>query len=473
MLALALFIAAPHIGYSATEERSPWQPIEPADVSATVEHAALEVLTKTGVLSLDKTEPGGKYDYLLTISGRMLDESEAHTVYLGFEPVGDQKLGSFRASDTVTIGKLERNVMIKMIDGSARAAAQKLATVLKQALAGGSGDEPALPDNVATPWKWPDVTVPPVAGHGEDLQSPDSRKRAAALRELTSQALSQTTPRLVLENCALTHKDPETRLGCVKALRPFSRKLAPTQRVIIEVFRKDKENRITEEASEQMLYYSGLARDEAIQAWLEAASKARDYGPLKQLGDVANIDIVISHCLVAAGQREKYQRSKSACLELMSSLPQNRRKAILWRFIREQNPDSPAYLEGAGEREGSIGTDWQHGVNLILDDARRFEPGLEDVLWKRYERWISSFALDELAEEAPPTDTLVQHLVQALQGAQASRALRGLHRIAKEEPKLRGKVRDAVAELQATSGYNKSIQPRDLDEFMKETERMK
>jgi hypothetical protein len=470
ILLFTLAIASPRVGYTAGEAPSPWQPIEPEDVSATVEHAALEVLSKSGSFVFDKLRPPqpAKEDYELRISGQMIDDTESHTVYLSFEPRGDSPLGSFRAADTVVIGKLPRAVMMQKIEASTRAAAAQLNGALSAALGRAGNADPAL-DTSALPFKWPEMHVAASGVHSEDLHSPDYQKRMAALRELTSQALASPAPRQTLEQCALTHKDKEMRLGCLRALKPLSRKVASTERVVIEVFRKDPESDIVNEASEQMLYFTGLARGDAIQAWLESAGKGRVVGPLQELGDVANIDLVIAHCLLAAGQKPKYQRSKSACLALMKPLPQPRKRAILWRLLKETDAESPLYLEGAGEREGSMGTDWQTAVNLVLDGARRFEPGLEALLWQRYERALSSAALDVLADEAPATPSLVDHLLEAMQGAQARRALQGLKRITKEAPQFKAQVRDKVAELQATSGYHKSVSSRDLEQFLRET----
>ena len=466
ILLFTLALSAPRVGYTAGEEASPWQPIEPADVSATVEHAALEVLSKGGNFVFDKVTPNE--DYELRIAGRMVDDTESHTVYLSFEPRGQSPLGSFRTADTAVIGKLPRAEMLKKIDASTRTAAAQLAAALQSAMGRVGASDPAPEINVA-PFKWPDIHIPASGVHSEDLYSSDYQKRGAALRELTSQALSDNAPRQALEQCALSHKDMETRLGCLRGLKPLSRKLATTQRVVIEVFRKDQESKLVEEANDQMLYFTGLSRGDAIQAWLESAAKNKNIGPLFQLGDVPNLDSVVARCLVAAGKQPKYQRSKATCIELMKSIPQPRRRAIIWRLLKETDADSALFLEGAGESEGSHGTDWQRAVETVLNDARRFEPGLEDILWQRYERFLSSFALDVLAEEAPASPTLVDRLVQAMQGAEARYALRGLKRLTKEAPQLKGAIRDKVAELQATSGYHKSISTRDLDDFLKET----
>src|SRR5262249_38055374 len=158
-----------------------------------------------------------------------------------------------------------------------------------------------------------------------------------------------------LERCVLDHKMEDMRLGCLKALRPLARKSAPTQRVVIEAFRRDSESDVRGEASEQMTYFSGAARTEAVAAWLESLARCSAIGPLDQLGDLPNLDIAVKSCLMACGKKPKYQRSKRSCIEALKPVPLERRRRLLWRHLEENDTESPYYVEGAGEREGSTG----------------------------------------------------------------------------------------------------------------------
>lgn len=481
VFAFAAEAAPPRVAYVIEEVPGSWQPLEPADIAKTIEHAALEVLSKPGLMQLDKTARRSgadeKGDYLLTIEGRTVDEAESHTVYLTFGPGVRTDIASFRSSNTVALGKQARAAMLSAIEGSARKAATELLEVLKPQLemakSGGKGGVPKDPtEGKDVPWRWPEVEVPRVSSGRAalGLYSKNRDERHASLRELTSLALTEASPRNVLEGCVLKHTDQEIRLGCLEALRPLSRKIAPTQRVVIEAFRKDSQDNIRKEADEQMMYFAGLAREEAIQAWLESLAKCRGGGPLEQLGDIANLDLAIQRCLMSCGKKEKYQRSKRMCIEALKPVTVERRRRILWKYLEEANPDSPLYIEGAGEREGSTGADWQWSVEAVLEGATKWDPALEEILWKRYQRTLSSASLDILADYAPPSAKLMERMLEVLQTAGARDALRALQRIAEEDESLKAQIVERLSELLVTNSYPKTISKNDLENTV---ERMK
>jgi hypothetical protein len=474
---LAVAEPPPRVAYVVDEVPGSWQPLEPSDIAKTIEHAALEVLSKPGLIQLEKASKRGspeqKGDYLLTIEGRTVDEAETHTVYLTFGPAVRTDIASFRASDTVALSKQARAAMLSAIEGSARKAATQLLELLKPQLEQARGGSKVAPKDPSEgkdlPWHWPEVQVPKVsAGRAAaGIYSKNRDERQASLRELTSLALSEASPRNALEGCVLRHTDQEMRKGCLVALRPLSRRIAPTQRVVIEAFRKDAANEVREEAHEQMLYFTGLARNEAIQAWLESLSKCDRAGPLDELGDIANLDLAIARCLVSCGKKAKYQRSKRLCIESLKPVPQPRRRRLLWRTLTEFDPDSPYYLEGAGASEGSTGTDWQWAAEAVLEDQTKWDPELEEILWKRYQRTLSSSSLDMLADYAPPSQKMVDRMVEVLQTAGAQDALRSLLRMGKESDELRPQIREKLAELLATSNYAKSISKHALEDAVR------
>jgi hypothetical protein len=480
VVALLLVSALPKVSYVVEESRTSWQPLDPDDVEKTIEHAALEVLSKPGLMLLEKMpKKGTAGDYVLEIRGRAVDEAETHSVYLTFGPGGRTDLASFRASDTVPLQRQSRAAMLSAIDASARKAAAQLVEVLKPQLsgakAGGGEDAPVDPlsGKKTLPWKWADVHVPPVSAlrAAQGIYSKKRNERMAALRELTSLALSETSPRNALESCVLKHGDPEIRLGCLVALRPLSRRIAPTQRVVIEAFRQDASTDVVKEASEQMEFFTGLSLKDAGEAWLERAAKGQVYGPIDKLGDLPNLDLAIRSCLVESGKRAKYERSKRSCIELLKPVSLERRRRILWPCLGETNPDSPLYLEGAGEREGSIGTDWQWAVEAVLEDATTWDPKLEEILWARYQRTLSETSIAILYEIGAPSEKLMQKMIELVETAGARQGLWGLKRIAKADPALKPKIVEKLSELQATSAYPKTIQPRDLEEVLKELNR--
>ena len=474
LLVLAAFLvtAVPKVGYDVRVELKSWWPLAPKDVSKTVEHAALEVLSRPGLIGLSKGKSGAA-DYRLVIRAVLLDEAETHTVYL--EIRGDRKsdLPSLNASDTVPLSKKSRAQMLKAIDASARRAAGDLVEALKGPLSQvGQAPEVAPPDNPFAKkrpkWKWAPVRIPKVrTGRAHDeLYDKRARLRQEALQELTSLALSEAGPRNTLETCALDHFDKDIRFGCLVALRPLSRRVEPTRRVVVEVFRTSKDSRARREAKAQMLYFSGHARAEVIQALVERASRGEVDSVLKSLGSVPNLDAAIRSCLSKASKSRG--RGQSACIELMEPLPYRRRLAILWRFLRESDPDSPFYLKGAGEREGSIGTPWQRAVEAILDKSTRWDPRIGELLWKRYQRTLSASSIRLLAGYAPPSKKHAQRMLEVVQTAGTNHALWSLRRIGKAEAALRPLVVDGLSEMMAMGTYPKSLSKRELERTLKE-----
>jgi hypothetical protein len=383
--------APPRVGYDVEVDAGSWRPLDLGDIAQTIEHAALEVLSRPGLIQLEKHRRSDKpADYHLEIRGHVLDEAETHTVYLQLGPGAKSDLPSLTASHTVALPKGQRGKMVSEIEASARKAAERLVASMKRPLEIAARSRDAEPpkdhpgDEEGTPWQWAPVRIPQVNASraAQDLYSKNGELRQAALRELTSLALTEASPRHVLERCVLEHSDRDTRHGCLVALRPLARKLDPTKRVVIQAFRQDQEDWVRREAEEQMVYFGGAAKAEAIQAFLESAAKGVIPGALNGLGDVPNLDVAVRRCLKA--KAGAYERPQMGCIELLDPVPHERRVAILWRFLKETNPDSPYYLAGAGEREGSIGTAWERAVKAILETARKWNTERVEILWQRY-----------------------------------------------------------------------------------------
>jgi hypothetical protein len=468
------------VAYAAWEEETTWEPIALEDVARVVEQAALEELTRSGALQLTRIEPRAmaalKAGYLLRITGRLLDETHAFTALLGFEGLDQRDLGSLRAADSVALEGLDRPAILRRIDQCTRRAARQLLGALEPALARRQAaltpppDLPAAPPPL--PWAWSEVKPPPSSlPSARELRHPDSRRRAAALRQLQSAALGQAAPRQALEECTLVHPDAGVRLACLVALRPLSRRLVPTQRVVIEVVRRDSDQRVLEEASDQLLYVTGVSRAEAVQAWLERTARdGRALGPLARLGDVPNLDLVIRACLWNARDPLEPWLARRSCLELLTPVPYARRLAILWPYLRELDAKSPWYLVGAGEREGSMGTEWQWALDAVADVMPELPPALEEALWQRYRRTLSEAALDVLVGHCSPTQANAGRLVEVVQSAGSRQALHALTRLGSEDPALSGPIREKLAEVLALGTYNKAVSARDLQDALRKLE---
>lgn len=479
-LALISFAALPKISVVVDEERSTWQPIDPQDVERAMGQAALEAFTQEASASLEAVPlhqlAKADGDYLLRVLGRMLDETESHVVQISLESLRKNDLPSVRAADTIVIGKLERSKMIERIEASARSVGKKVGALSKAALQHTSSaalPTPVSPDT-PLPWTWAEFKEPKQDSTqaSVDVMLNDNSKAHAALRELASLAFVDNNVRKPLGHCALQHKAAEMRRECLLALRPIVDRSAEAQRMVIEVFLRDGNSRTREAASEIMTYFSGVARNDAIAAWLQRAAQGDVYGPLRELGELPNLDVVAAKCLVACGKREKYQRGKSQCLGLLEPLSTPRRYAVLQRALSELDPDSPLYLEGAGTGEGSHGTDWQTAWQLVIEGAPQFWPGFEQVLWKRYERTLSQSALSALADYAPPTEQLVARMAEVIVTAGQREGVFGLRRIAKQEPKLRPAIKEKIAEMLATNAFHKDVSARTLEDTVKEIERL-
>lgn len=470
--------------YRVEASAGSWRPIQPSDVAKVVETAALEALTRSGQLRLERAQgPGAEQApgaYRLLVESHVLDEAETHTVSLALTPGTDARLPSLSAARTVTLSKLKRGQMLERIERSAREAAEALAKSLDKPLArleraetpNFEVDEPF--DTKVQPWRWAPVRIPTGSSGraAKQLYSRNPKKRQAALRELTSLALGEASPRQALERCALEHPNEQMRLGCLEGLRPLSRREPPTARVVVEVYRKDASPKVRREANDQMLYFTGPAKQAALQAWLEAAAEGRDAGPLENLGDLPNLDLSIRRCLEATGKKRGYDdRPRFRCLALLEPLPHARRRAILWRFIREMDPSSPYYLKGAGEREESTGTPWNRALDALLEGLPSWDPKLEEILWARYQRTLSQAAMDTLCSWGAPSERLADRLLEIMKTKGESRALNGLLRFARTDPSLAPKVKAGIEQMLALGTFHKDLSERRLTDALKKLER--
>jgi hypothetical protein len=179
-------------------------------------------------------------------------------------------------------------------------------------------------------------------------------------------------------------------------------------------------------------------------------------------------------CLLASSKKKRSQsstRSPGKCIDLLKPVPYARRRAVLWRFVSEMNPDSPYYLEGLGTREGSHGTLWESSLKSLHEHMPRWDPKLEEILWRRYERTLSATALDALCGWTPPSKKASRRLLEILKTTGSRRALWGLVRMGKADTKLSPGIREALAEMIAMGTYAKEVKKRDLENATKQLER--
>jgi hypothetical protein len=448
--------ARPSVSYATKATMGAWQPLEPADLAKLVEATALDTLSAPGLLELRARDATA--DYVVELHAHVVDEAELHTLGLSFGPGRLDALPSLRVADTIPLSKLDRKQMVERVQASTRKLAAQLLGALRPHLDAAPGAAPPPPPDVP-PAQWPRPVLPnaPAAELAELL----SKRQETAERAIrVTIAAGGPAARRRLERCALAQPIAELRQKCLDGLGRAARTDPNTQRVVLEVYRTDRDERVVREAAEITAYFAGPMRDEAIQAWLARTAAGEPEGLLEGVGDVPNLDAAIVGCLSRAAKRE---RAKGACIELVEPLSYARRRAVLWPVVRELDPRSPRYLKGAGSSEGSIGTEWQRGVEALLLRATRWDPELEAVLWARWQRASSSFALDALADWGAPSPGLLDKLLEVVSTAGSPRALRGVERLIKADPSLAESARERVALLRVSGAYPKSIRGEDLE----------
>jgi len=152
---------------------------------------------------------------------------------------------------------------------------------------------------------------------------------------------------------------------------------------------------------------------------------------------------------------------------MLKPVPFERMKAILWPFLNELDPDSPKYIEGLGQGEHSSGTDWNTAVDLLLENAPAFPKGLEEILWRRYERTLSASSLNNLASHVPASELIATRFIEVLQTAGGYEALNGLRRFVDDSPKLRPMIAERMSEMLVTEAYHKSVNKSSLQDIVK------
>ena len=118
-----------------------------------------------------------------------------------------------------------------------------------------------------------------------------------------------------------------------------------------------------------------------------------------------------------------------------------------------------------------MGTAWASAVKMVLEKAPGWMPELGDILWQRYQRTLSSSSLDVLADWADPSQKQMERMLEALQTSGSNRALFGLKRIAKLDPKLKPPIVEKLSELLAMGTYPKTLSDYQLKETIEEMKR--
>src|SRR5207253_653952 len=81
-------------------------------------------------------------------------------------------------------------------------------------------------------------------------------------------------------------------------------------------------------------------------------------------------------------------------------------------------------------------------------------PGLDEILWRRYERTLSASSIDFLFDYAEPNEKTTKRFLELIQTAGEFRALRPIERFATSDPKLGDIVKEQLAQILDTESYH-------------------
>ena len=344
MILLALLFAAPDVRYVTHVEARSWQPLEPKEVEALIEQAALPVLTRSGAMKLQKTGFADlkSGDYSLLVEGRFIEEAEQLSVYLTFGPGKLAEIPSFYATDTISIGRRPPAEMQKVASALAKSVALKLMSVLESRLVSSLAP---LDTQQALPLDWGTIALPKVEAPTQavrdllNIRLPDNT-RLSALAQIAPHIFDQPAAQHAAEICILHDPSPDVRTRCAQALAPVARTRLPTQRIVLAAMRQELDDNVIRALAALAQNFAGLSRKEAIATYLELVASPGTPGEsanaiaelLASEGDVPNLDLATAKCL---SQPSLAYGKKVACADhLLRVIPAPRRMPVVWKYLQ-------------------------------------------------------------------------------------------------------------------------------------------
>ena len=464
----AFLLAAPDVRYVVHVEARSWQPLEPKEVEALIEQAALPVLTRSGAMKLQKSgfaelKSG---DYSLLVEGRFIEEAEQLSVYLTFGPGKLAEVPSFYAADTISIGRRPAAEMQKVASALAKSVASKLMVVLEPRLLSSLAP---LDTQQALPLDWGTIALPKIEAPTQavrellDIRLPDNT-RHAALAAIAPHAFDQPAAQHAIEICILRDPSPEVGVRCAQALAPVARTRVPTQRIVLAAMRQELDDNVIRALAALAQNFAGLSRKEAIATYLELVASPATPGEaanavaelLASEGDVPNLDLTVAKCL---SQPSLAYGKKVACADhLLRVIPAPRRMPVVWKYLQnvqaheqgELNVFNEVFRDTVGQGGGSLPRDvaelfmgmaQRPSADFARSDAlaavRRYPNPGADVFSRLMALtadprfgWMAIRAVDELIRKAPEQKALV---VSSAKHILASDAL--YHRASTSDPR--------------------------------------
>jgi hypothetical protein len=438
-LLVALALCAPDVRYAVHVEARSWQPLEPKEVEALLEQAALPVLTRSGAMKLQKSGFADlkNGDYSLLIEGRFIEEAEQFSVYLTFGPGKLAEVPSFYATDTIAIGRRPPAEMQKVARTLAQATAVNLITVLEPRLLSAFTPIDTQP---GLPLDWGAIAVPTIQAPTQAVRELldirlDDNTRLRALADLAPHLYDQPAAEHAAELCLLRDPSPDVRVRCAQALAPVARTRLPAQRLILAALRQELDDKVIRALTELAQNFAGLSRKEAIATYLELMASEATPGEasaaiaelLASEGDVPNLDLTVAKCL---SQPALAYGKKVACADhLLRVIPEARRMPVVWKYLQsvqaheqgELNVFDEVYRDTVGHASGPLPREVAELFLSVaqrpsadfaranaLDAVRRYPKPGADVFTRLFAiatdsriGWMAIRSISELARAAP------------------------------------------------------------------------
>ena len=406
-----------------------WQPLPLKTIKRVVQGRVLQVLTRTGRLTLMPTGAAGKKeDLTLKVAARIIEDAQQFSVFISAIPRRQSQAGSLAAVATRSIRGRDHKGIQQEMERAADQAANKLSKLLTPYLALITSDGPASGRSLRAPGKLPSVdwarALQLGAGKGAGRIS-----GAAALRAFSARAGKEASARMSLARCASRGGQRGMRTRCIDALAQLARRHPSAQRAIIAVLfeppprRRDNDwQKARRRAFRITTSFSGAALQEAIQSWLYLLAsdhsdnyylfggRREDYLLLETISRylarnpaVPNLDLALARCSRPA--KKKAAPPDQYCLRVMKAVPQQRRLALLYRQLAA--PPKYSFYDPWKA--------WLRMLESVIDRNRPLHPAVEQICMQRIQRsfWDPDRrdCLGYLSKQGRVNDKLLKFLV--------------------------------------------------------------
>lgn len=375
-----------------------WHPLPLKTIGRLVEGRVLQAITRSGKLTLQPAGARSKPpDMDLNITARIIEDAGQFSVFLTAVPRRQDKAGSLAAVSTLSIrNKKFKGIQLQM-ERAANTAAAKLEALLSPNLLGMARD--GLEKVI--------VPVDPEGRSSADWASSLHLKggkttrlgNASALQQFSVRAQKEAGARMALANCATSGgTKPGLRSRCIDALAQLARRHPSAQRAIVAVLFQPppgrRASRAWSDARRRAFRistgFTGVALDEAIQAWLHILAsdhsdqyhlfggRREDYMLMETISkyfarrsSVPNLDLALAQCSRPA--KKKGAPPDSYCLKVMKSVPLPRRLALLYRQL-----SAPVEYSLYERWRG-----WTGMLQTVIDRNKPLHPAVEHLCKKR------------------------------------------------------------------------------------------